>query len=98
MQNGKLHMLHSSPNTTKIDQVKMVGHVAGTGEIRNTYNVLVEKPGVMKPLGKLRHRWEDNIKIYLREIQWEGLNWTHFTQTENQWQAFANIGVNLHLL
>jgi len=44
----------------------MVGHVAGMGEMRNTYNVLVEKTGVTKPLGKLRYRWEDNIKIYLR--------------------------------
>jgi len=67
----------------------MVGHVGGMGEMRNTYNVLVEKPGVTKPLVQLRHRWEDNIELYLREIQWEGLNWTHFTQTENQWQAFA---------
>jgi len=76
----------------------MVGHVAGMGKVRNTYTVLVEKPGVTKPLGKPRHIWEDNITIYLRQIQQEGLNWTHFTQTENQWQTFANIGVNLHLL
>jgi hypothetical protein len=46
----------------------MVGHVAGMGEMRNTYNVLVEKPVVTKPLGMLRHRWQDNIKIYIRGI------------------------------
>jgi len=38
------------------------------GEMRNTYKILVRKPERMRPLGKCKHRWEDKIKIYLKEI------------------------------
>jgi hypothetical protein len=50
-----------------------------------------------RPLGRPRHRWQDNIKIYLRGIDWEGLNWIHFTQKKKQWQAFANTGIKLQV-
>jgi hypothetical protein len=50
-----------------------VGHVAHTGERRGTFKVLVVKIEGKRPLGRPRHRWESNIKIYVKQIGWEGL-------------------------
>jgi hypothetical protein len=44
------------------------------GEKRNLYRVSVRKPEGKGPLGRLRRRWEDNIKMYLREIGWDGMD------------------------
>jgi hypothetical protein len=63
--------LHSSPNiirTIKSRRMRWVGHVARTGEQRHAYKILVGKPEGKRPLGRLRRRWENNIKIGLREI------------------------------
>jgi hypothetical protein len=44
--------------------------------VRNSYAFLVEKPGGKSQLERLTRRWEDNIKISLKEIGYEGVNWT----------------------
>jgi hypothetical protein len=46
------------------------------GEKRNEYRELVGNPERKRPLGRRRHRWVDNIKIYLREMGWDGVVWT----------------------
>jgi hypothetical protein len=52
-----------------------VGGTCGThGEGRGVYRVLDERPEGERPLGRPRHRWEDNIKIDLREIRIDGAN------------------------
>jgi hypothetical protein len=45
------------------------------GEKRNAYRILLGKPEGKRPLGRPRRRWVDNIKMDLREIGWDGLNW-----------------------
>jgi hypothetical protein len=45
--------------------------------MRNAYKILVGKSEGKKPLGRLRHIWVDNIKINLKEIGWEGVDWMH---------------------
>jgi hypothetical protein len=45
------------------------------GETRNAYRILVGKPEAKRPLGRPRRRWVDNIKIDLREIGWDGMDW-----------------------
>jgi hypothetical protein len=45
------------------------------GETRNSYRVLVGKPEGKRPLGSSRHRWADNIKMDLTEIEWDGRDW-----------------------
>jgi hypothetical protein len=45
------------------------------GEKRNAYRILVEKPEGNRPLGRLRRRWVESIKIDLREIEWDGMDW-----------------------
>jgi hypothetical protein len=54
--------------------------VARKGEIRNAYRILIGKPEGKRPLGNSRHRWEDNIKMDLREIVLEGMDWIHLTR------------------
>jgi hypothetical protein len=46
------------------------------GEKRNAYRILVRKLEGKRPLGRPRRRWVDNIKIYLREVGWDGMVWT----------------------
>jgi len=48
-------------------------------------------------LGRPRRRWEDNIKMDLREIGIDGANWIRLTQDRVQWRAFANIVMNLRV-
>jgi hypothetical protein len=43
------------------------------GEERKVYEVMVGRPEGKRPLGRLRHRWEDGIKMGLREIDWKGV-------------------------
>jgi hypothetical protein len=49
--------------------------VARMGERRGAYRALMGKPEGTRPLGRLRHRWEDNIKMDLREVGWGGMDW-----------------------
>jgi hypothetical protein len=52
----------------KSRKMRCAGHVARMGEKRNAYRILVGKPEGKRPLGRPRRRWEDNIKLDLREI------------------------------
>jgi hypothetical protein len=60
------------------------------GEMRNAYSILVGKPEGKRPLGRPRHRSENNIRMVLREIGWEGVNWIYLAQVRDQWQALVN--------
>jgi len=71
--------------------------VARTGEIRNAYSILVGKPEGNGPLGRPRCRWEDNTRMDLREIGWEGVNWIHLAQNRDQWRVLANTAMNLRV-
>jgi hypothetical protein len=59
-------------------------------EGRVAYRVLVGWPKSKRPLGRPRRRWEDNIKMDLREIGIDGLNWFQLAQDRFQWWAFVN--------
>jgi hypothetical protein len=48
-----------------------------------------------RPLGRSRHRWLDNMKIDLREIGWDGMNWIDLAQDRDQWRAIVNTVMNL---
>jgi hypothetical protein len=50
------------------------------GEMRSTYSILVGKPEGKRPVGKPRYRWEDNIRMDLREIGWKCVDWIHLAQ------------------
>jgi hypothetical protein len=56
----------------------------------NACRISVEKPEGKRPLGRSRHRWEDNIRMDLREIGWGGMDWIHLAQDRGQWRALVN--------
>jgi hypothetical protein len=63
------------------------------GATRNAYRILVGKPEGRRP----RRRWVDNIKIYLREIEWDGMEWIELAQDRDQWRALVNTVMNLRV-
>jgi hypothetical protein len=71
--------------------------VARTGEGRGVYRVLVGKPKGKRPLERSRLRWEDNIKLDLREMGIDGANWIQLDQNRAHWRAFVNTLINLRV-
>jgi hypothetical protein len=74
----ELHILYSSPDSIrqiKSRRMRWVGQVACMGEEREMYRVLVGKPEGKKPLGRPRRRWEDEIRMDLRDIGWGSVEW-----------------------
>jgi hypothetical protein len=65
-----------------------VRHVARVGEGRGIYRLLVRRPE-RKSLVRPRHRWEDNIKMDLRDIGIDGTNWIRLAQDRVQWRSFV---------
>jgi hypothetical protein len=81
----------------KSRRMRWAGHVALMGEKRNAYRILVGKPEGRRPLGRPRRRGVDNIKIYLREIGWDGVDWVDLALDRNQWRALVNTVMNLRV-
>jgi hypothetical protein len=67
------------------------------GEEKGVYRVLVGRPEGKRPLGRTRSRWEDNIKMDLREIGFGGANWILLAQNSVWWRAFVITVVNLRV-
>jgi hypothetical protein len=67
------------------------------GEGRGVYRVLVGRLEGKRPLGRPRHRWEDNIKMDLKEIGIDGANWIQLAQNRVQWRACVNTVMNLRV-
>jgi hypothetical protein len=100
LNNDELHDLCSSPNIVRViksRRMRWAGHVARMGEGRGAYRVLVGRPEGERPLGRPRRRWEDNIKMDLREIGIDGANWIQLIQDRVQWRAFVDTVMNLRV-
>jgi hypothetical protein len=67
------------------------------GEKRNTYTILVVMPGEKRPMGIPRRRWVDNIKMDLREIGFDGMNWIDLAQDRDHWKALVSPVMNLRV-
>jgi hypothetical protein len=72
--------------------------MACMGEGKGVYRVLVGRPKGKRSLGRPGHRWEDNIKMDLREMEINGVNWIWLTQNRVQWWAIVNTVMNLKVL
>jgi hypothetical protein len=100
LHNDELHDLYSSPNIVRViksRRMRWAGHVARMGEGTGLYRVLVGRPEGKRPSGRPRRRWEDNVKMDLREIGIDGANWIRLAQDKVQWRAFVNTVMNLRV-
>ena len=98
LHNEELNDLYSSPNIVRVIQLRRMRqarHVAHMCERRGIYGVLVGKPMGKRPLGRPRHRWEDNIKMYLQEVVCRGMDCIMLAQDRDRWQAIFNSVMNL---
>jgi transcription termination factor 2 len=100
LHNEELHNLQSSPNIIRMiksRRMRWAGHVARMGETRNAYRILGGKARRKEPLGRPRRRWVDNIKMDLREVGWDGVDWIELAQDRDRWRALVNTVMNLRV-
>ena len=64
-------------------------------QLRNAYRILVGKPEGKRPLGMPRRRWEDNIRMDLREVGCDPGEWIYLTEDRDQWRAYVRAVMNL---
>ncbi|KAJ4446735.1 hypothetical protein ANN_13432 [Periplaneta americana] len=98
LHNTELHALYFSPDiirNIKSRRLRWAGHVARMGESRNAYRVLVGRPEGKRPLGRPRRRWEDNIKMDLREVGYGDRDWINLAQDRDRWRAYVRAAMNL---
>ena len=98
--NTELHALYSLPNiirNLKSRRLRWAGHVARMEQSRNAYKVLVGKLEGKRPLGKPRRRWEDTIKIDLREMGCDPGDWIALAEDRDQWRAYVRAVMNLRV-
>jgi hypothetical protein len=73
------------------------GHVARIGEKRNAYRILVGNLEGKRQLGRPTPRWVDNIKMDLREIVSDGMDWIELAQNTDPWRALVYTLMNRRL-
>jgi hypothetical protein len=78
--------------------MRWAGHVARMGEERKVYEVLVGKPEGKRPLGRPRRRWEDGIRMDLREIGLRGCRLDWAGSGQGRWRAVVSAVMNLRVL
>jgi hypothetical protein len=67
-------------------------------ERKKVYKVLVERPEGKRPLGRPRHRWEDGIRMHVREIGLRGVDWIQLAKDRDRWRAVVSAVMNLLVL
>jgi len=100
LHNEELNDLYSSPNVFRViisRRMRWVGHVARIGERRGVYWVLVWKPEGKSPLGRPRCKWEDNIKMDLKEVGCGSMDWIELAEDRDRWRALVNAVMNLRV-
>jgi hypothetical protein len=99
--NEELHNLYSLPDIirqVKSRRMRWMGHVARMGQEREVCKVLVGKPEGKRPLGRPRRRWEDGIRMDLREIGLGDVYWIRLAQGRDRWQSVVSAVMNLRVL
>jgi hypothetical protein len=100
LQNDELHSLYFSPNIVRViksRKLRWAGYVERMGEGRGVYMILVEGPEGKRPLGRPKRRWEDNIKLDLREIGIDEANWIKLAQDRFRWWVLVGTLMNLRV-
>jgi hypothetical protein len=81
----------------KVKEDEIGGKCSTNGEKRNAYRILVGRSEGKRQLGRSRHKWEDNIKMDVREIGWVGMDWIDLAQDRDQWRTLVNTVMNLRV-
>jgi hypothetical protein len=92
--------LYRSPNILRVNKsrrLRWVGHVARKEEGRSAFKILTGTPTGKRSLGRPRLRWEDHIRIYLKEIGINTRNWVDSTQDRDYWKALVNAALILRI-
>jgi hypothetical protein len=100
LHNDEPHNLFSSLNIARViksRRISWAGRVTCMGEGRGVYRLLVGRPEGKRPLGRPRRRWEDNIKMDIREIGFDGANWIRLAQDRVWWWAFVKTVMKLQV-
>jgi hypothetical protein len=67
------------------------------GEKRGAYRIFVGRPEGRRPLGRPRHRWEDNIEMDLQNVGWGAMDWIELAEDRDSWRALVNAVMNLQI-
>jgi hypothetical protein len=81
----------------QVKEDEMCGACGTNGDKWNAYRIMVGMPEGKRPPERPRCRWEDNVKMDLREIVWGGMDWIDLAQGRDQWKALANTVMNLRV-
>jgi hypothetical protein len=99
LHNEELNDRYSSPNIVwliKSRRERWAGNVARMGD-RSVYRVMVGKPERKRPLGRPRHRWDDNIKMDLQAERCGGMDWMEPAQDRDRCRALLNAVMKLRV-
>ena len=98
LHNEELNDLYSSFNIVRViksRRMRWAGHVMNMGERTGISRILVGKPEGKRPLGRRRHRWENNIKMDLLEVGCGGMDWIKLAEDSDRCWALVNVVMNL---
>ena len=90
-------MSQSSVITTLCMILKLKPAIRKLFFLNNLYRELVGKTEGQRPLGRPRHRWEDNIKMDFQEVGCGGMDWIKLAQDRDRWRALVNVVMNLRV-
>ena len=77
--------------------MRWAGHVTRMRNGRGAYKVLVGRREGKRPLGRLRRRWEDNIKTNVQEVEWGGMDRIAVTLYRDRWRALVITVMNFQV-
>ena len=100
LHNEELNDLYCSPDIVRVIKPRIIRwaeNVARMGDRRGVYRVLVGKSEGKRPLGRPRHRWEDNIKMGLQEVACGCMDWIELSQDRDRWWALVNAVMKLRV-
>ena len=92
--------MYPSPNTVKViksRKLRRAGHIARTEDVKSALKLLTGTATEQKHLGRPRRRWEDNIRMDLKEIGINTRNWVDSAQDRDYWRALVNETLNLRI-
>jgi hypothetical protein len=99
LHNEELHNFYSSPNILRMiksREMRWVRHVARMRK-SNANGISMGKPEGKSPLVRPKRRWVDNIKMDLRDIEWDCMDCIYLAQDRDKWRAVVNMAMNLRV-